>query len=81
MFAEVETVGPSSAWKLMQDYIFHECGRGLGTFLLAQAKMVLIQHLNQILDAFIAKFGVPVKLVHFQVNRQINVGFLNSNTT
>lgn len=62
--------------------IFHDCRWGLGTFLLAETKMFLIQHqVNQVLDAFIAKFGVPVKLVFFQVNQQMNVGFLNSNTT
>lgn len=54
VFAGVETVGPSPAWKLFQDCIFHDCGWGLGTFLLAETKMFPIQHVNQVLDAFIA---------------------------
>lgn len=67
VFAGVEIVRPSPAWKHMQDYFFHGCGSGLGTFLFAETRMFLIQHIKQILDAFIAKLGVPVKLVCFHL--------------
>ena len=78
MFAVVATVALSPVWRQMEGCFLCGCEWELSTFLLAEAKMLLDQHRNWILYAFIAKFKVPVKLTCLWVSRQLNIIFLSS---